>query len=178
MMRPFGAFAVLTGSQWLAPNRQDPALHVRPAGHGLAQLPQAAMVVVFVSQPLATSPSQSAYGAMQLATAHVPLAQVAFALGGSQGMPHAPQFWSVSRGPQPPLPPPPLLVEEAAVAVPAPVVDDTAMPELATDDAVMPPPPELVAGAPPDPELDDAGEAALDDAACDALLAPPLPSRW
>ena len=50
------------------------------------------LVVVSVSQPFALLPSQSAKGLVHEAIAHVPVWQVAVALGRTQAWPHAPQF--------------------------------------------------------------------------------------
>jgi len=66
------------------------------AEHTEPQAPQlAASVVVFTSQPLLGSPSQSAKGAVQVSTAHFPPLHKAEAWGKSQGASQAPQ-WSAS----------------------------------------------------------------------------------
>ncbi len=68
-------------------------------GQTLPHLPQLeALVCVFISQPLAALPSQSAKPALQPPMPHTPFAQVALALAGAgQTLPQAPQFcvvWS------------------------------------------------------------------------------------
>jgi hypothetical protein len=76
---------------------QRPAAHAATAPGRVAQaMPQppqcATVLVVSVSQPLVALPSQFSKGATQLATAQAPLMHAGAARGGSQRVPHAPQF--------------------------------------------------------------------------------------
>jgi hypothetical protein len=67
-------------------------LHARP------QPPQfLALCSVFVSQPLAVFPSQSANGGMHEEISQVPLVQVVLAFGSTHCCPHAPQLSGVDR---------------------------------------------------------------------------------
>lgn len=71
--------------------------------HPSPQPPQFfALVSVLVSQPLETTPSQSAKGGKHDAMVHVPVVQLVFAFGSTHTWPQAPQFKGVeSRASQP-----------------------------------------------------------------------------
>jgi hypothetical protein len=94
----------------LASQLPNPAAHVMPQTpdeqkaspfvelQARAQPPQFfALVSVFVSQPFAALPSQSANGGTHDAISHVPVVQVVLAFGRTHSCPHAPQLSGVER---------------------------------------------------------------------------------
>jgi hypothetical protein len=68
------------------------------------QAPQFASVVVEVSQPLETTPSQFAHPVSHATIWQEPVAQAEIAFGSTHGAPHAPQFPRVLSGVSQPLP--------------------------------------------------------------------------
>ena len=66
-----------------------------PAAQVVPQVPQLVFVVVDVSQPLATLPSQLAQPASHAAMPHAPAVHAAVACGMEHAVPHAPQAVTV-----------------------------------------------------------------------------------
>jgi hypothetical protein len=82
----------------VTPHWQRPAMHVSPALHSIPQPPQlSSSSTTVASQPLALLPSQSSKPAAHPEIAQTSPAQVVVAFGRMQGVPHPPQWVTLSR---------------------------------------------------------------------------------